>query len=153
MFKKFIFIFLVLALLILYIDKDSQPANNVSPSPSPKIELDSEKLWNLVNEYRLSKNLPAFIKHQDLCKIAQERAPEIKNEINDPHSGFLTRYKNYPYRISENGETSAIDEQDALGGWIKSAPHHQALLADWQYSCIACSDHHCVQIFSNFKEQ
>lgn len=125
------------------------PTPFYSPTPS---KLDAVKLWKIVNDYRLSKNLQPFTKNDELCRIAIERAPEIVKEIDTPHKGFHERYDSYPYKMGENA-TGAIGEKDALNRWLNSPPHKSALDGSWLYSCIACDkDIACVQIFSSFDD-
>lgn len=75
------------------------------------------------------------------------RAQEIQTDYS--HDKFLTRYRTYPVKISEN-LTGAVSEQEALTSWLKSASHSATLHKDYQYSCISCLNNLCVQIFSDF---
>lgn len=117
----------------------------VSPTP---VVLSSEKLWEIIQNWRTSQNLPKYVKDIRLCTIATSRLPEIPQE-NVPHERFLERFHSSPYKIGEN-VTGAISESDALNKWLASPPHRKALESSWKYSCTKCEKDYCVQIFSNF---
>jgi uncharacterized protein YkwD len=119
-------------------------------TPEPKvIELNADKLWTIINDWRASEGLKPFTKDPRLCDIATDR---LKDGL-DYHRGFLTRYRDYPYVLSENEglDTSEESMLDGPEGWLKSPPHAKALRSDWVYSCVATKGNFAVQIFSNFQ--
>ena len=112
------------------------------------LDKNTDILWALVQNFRLENNLKPYTKNQILCDIANTRAQEIITDFS--HDKFLNRFQNYPYLIAENLARYVAFEPDILGGWLNSPSHAKALYASYAYSCIACSNDHCVQIFTNF---
>lgn len=114
---------------------------------SPKItaskdnSLNAEKLFSLVNKWRVKTGFQSYEKHEALCRIASKRNY-------DNHKGLLEQYSKYPSVISEN-MTMAPTEQNALYDWLHSKTHKKALEASYKYSCIATQGNFAVQIFSN----
>src|SRR5690606_24878792 len=56
--------------------------------------LDAQKLFDLVNQHRVSIGLQPFSKESNLCSIAESRAPELADEIfgsKPMHAGFKAR--------------------------------------------------------------
>lgn len=116
------------------------------PFVTQKVELDSEKLWLLVQTWRIDNDLKPYEKDQRLCDISNDR---VKDGL-DYHKGLHEKYANLPYYISENSGIDYNSEKDLLTGWLYSVPHADALKHSYKYSCISCSNDFCVQIFSNF---
>lgn len=117
--------------------------------------LNQDKLWSLVQEWRVSENLPPYIKDPQLCEIAKKRAPEIKNELENPHAGFKAAVKGSTLTsnvlVTENN-VGALSETNALNQWLNSASHAAQLRrSDYKYSCIATDGGtYAVQVFANF---
>lgn len=112
--------------------------------------LNGDTVFSLVNGFRTSNGLPAFEKDANLCELAKIRAQEAYNEIQTGkvlHSGLYNR--NLPYWVTENVKYGP-SEQDALNWWIGSPIHHKALVSDAKYSCGACYDHVCVELFTSY---
>ena len=149
--KRFLIALSVFFLIILLAFILFKPFSFTTISSSPVIN--EEKLWSLIQDWRVKNNLEPYIEDQRLCDIAKKRAPEIQNEIDSSttHSGFLTKFKNYPYKISENVIAYAKDESDALNWWLSSSSHRKALEYSWSYSCVKCFNNFCSQIFSSFE--
>lgn len=131
----------------------AKTAVSVTPyvTPTP-VELNADKLWNLVNEHRQKLGLKPFIKDQRLCDIAKKRVLEVPKDEADgiPHEGFIKNYHQGPYSLSENVNVHYTTEEDSLNGWIHSPPHRKALEGSWIYSCIATNNDIAVEIFSSF---
>lgn len=125
-----------------YYEATSRPkqANPVVP-----IQIDEKTLWNLINEHRMKLDLPPFIKSQELCKEAKERAVEINYDYT--HDQFQNR--EHMYGVAEN-IAHAPTAESALRTWLKSPPHRKALEGDWTHSCLACKGEYCAQLFSSF---
>lgn len=123
--------------------------NNIFAKPTPTpipVELSSDKLWSLIQNWRLSAGFQIYTKDQRLCDIANDRVDDPKL---DHHQGFYDKYSNYPYVIQENLVT-APSEELALNSWIHSQAHLETLQKNYQYSCLATKGNYAVQIFSNF---
>lgn len=122
------------------------PATAVaSPSKGPNVNAD--KLFEIIQEWRTSENLQPYVKDERLCKIAEDRV--LNDKFLDDHEGLFRKYSNYPYVISEN-LNYAISEKAMLDGWLNSPEHAQALRKPYTHSCIYCYNGYCSQIFSSF---
>lgn len=116
-------------------------------SPTP-INIDPDKLLSLVNEWRKENNLAPFTKSERLCKIAQIRLPEIKN--NWSHSGFsLERFCDNKCYLAENLAKDYWNESEILEAWKHSASHSANLKIRLPYSCIVTDNQHIVEIFGS----
>jgi len=149
-------IFLFFALLFtggfygIFLTAQGEPTK-ILDSPA---KLSSEKLWFLIQKWRISQRLQPYIKNQNICKLANLRLPEIM--VNFSHEHFLdhSHYREIcPQNnclLGENLSMNALGEQSTLTGWLNSPEHLKNLKANYQYSCIACSNSYCVQEFANF---
>lgn len=139
--------------------KKDQPAEK-TPTPEPtKTEtptmtntggLDPEKIFSMSNEYRKSKGLPEFKKDEKTCSLAASRAPEVSAEVasGDMHKGL--RDRNLNYWNTEN-IISMRTEEAAFNWWINDKIHHDAIVGNFTYSCVACSGNSCAQEFTNYQ--
>ncbi len=113
--------------------------------------LNADVLFNLVNATRAQYGLPAFQKSDQICAVANSRAPEVDSEIwvtHTMHAGFYGR--NLPFWATEN-LISMGSEQAALNWWLNSPVHRSAVLGGWKYACVACAGKSCSMIFSNLE--
>lgn len=124
-----------------------------SPIPTPRLNQSmsgAETLFQLTNQYRAKLSLPNFEKDEAICKIAELRAPQIYDEvfISGPmHKGFYSL--NLPYWATENiAAYQTIDEN--FNFWITDYIHRKSIEGDYKYSCVACSNTSCSQIFTSF---
>lgn len=146
--KSILFVLFVVLVIWLAFRLPSFPVAPTIQEPTPTpINLDAEKLFEIIQSWRTSENLQPYVKDERLCEIARTRVTE--DEPQDNHAGLYKRYRNLPYLISEN-TTIALNEQGALNLWLDSPPHAKALREKYQYSCVACKGNYCSQIFSNF---
>ncbi len=121
-----------------------------SPSAAVSKPLNADLVFELINLHRKTKNLPVFEKNADLCKLAESRAAEIDNEIfgsGSIHAGF--RARNIPYWITEN-MAGYGSESANVNWWLGSAIHRNAIEGDSKYSCGACTEKSCVQLFTSY---
>lgn len=112
--------------------------------------LNADVLFELVNNYRDSIQLPRFEKEERVCKLAQERTPELYNEIfvnGNMHAGLYNR--NLPYWITEN-MIHLQTEEGALNWWLNSSVHRNSIQGNYKYSCVACEGNSCSQLFTSF---
>ncbi len=112
--------------------------------------LDPEKLFAMSNAYRKERGLPEFQKDDKTCSLAASRAPEISAEIasGDMHSGL--RARNLDYWNTEN-IISMRTEESAFNWWVNDKIHHDAIVGNFTYSCVACSGNSCAQEFTNYQ--
>lgn len=112
--------------------------------------LDPEKLFTMSNAFRQARGLPPFQKDERACSLAASRAPEIAGEVasGNMHAGL--RARNLPYWNSEN-IISMRTEEAAFNWWVNDKIHHDAIVGNYTYSCVACSGNSCAQEFTNFQ--
>jgi uncharacterized protein YkwD len=144
--KFIIFFAIVIFGLALFLPQGSATLSK----PAPKQSLSREKLWEIIQKWRVSQNLSKYIEAKSLCKIAEQRVVDLKGKSGDNfnHSLFLKRYSTLPYKVSEN-ITGGFSEKAILSSWLESSSHRKALKSDWKYSCVAVGKDYAVQIFSN----
>ena len=144
------------------------PSNQEAPSVTPEVNqvsptmpalnsevtqddanLDSDKVFGLVNQYRASRGLVPFEKDDKVCELATTRSNEIIGEIGSGvlHSGLYNR--NLPYWIWENAKYGS-NEEGTVAWWISSPIHHQSMVGDYKFSCVKCTGSYCAQLFTSF---
>jgi uncharacterized protein YkwD len=130
--------------------KHNKIKNSSELPVDPGKQLDREKLFILINEFRHAHGLPNLVKEPFLCQLAEVRVKEIYDEImivHRMHQGL--RVRDIPYIVSEN-LIRTNSEEKAMNWWINSPIHLKTLLSDNKYSCGACQGNSCTQLFSNF---
>ncbi len=132
--------------LALFFFTLATPANaQTSPPPG----LNADKIFDLINAHRTSKNLPALEKHPVSCELAVSRAPEIRAEIYGGYMHSGLRKRKLPYWNAEN-IISMRTEEAAVRWWINDYIHRVQLEGNYKYSCVACVGNSCAQEFTNF---
>ena len=129
------------------------PTANYSPAPQANPGgLNAADLFNMVNTYRASQGLPAFQQDAKTCSLAQERAPEVAGEVasGNMHAGLEAM--NLPYWNTEN-IISMNSDQAAFNWWINDPIHHQAIVGNFTYSCVACSGNSCAEEFTSYQSK
>lgn len=112
--------------------------------------LDADKLFTMSNDYRAARGLPPFQKDEKTCSLAASRAPEVAGEVASGtlHAGLAARA--LPYWNTEN-IISMSSEEGAFNWWINDQIHHDAIVGNFTYSCVACSGGNCAQEFTNYQ--
>jgi len=147
----FVLFTLVVPLDTLFV-KSAQNNSIIVSTPAPTA-LNPDKLWEIVNNWRTSQNLPAYIKNEQLCIVADERVAYIQKDWS--HGGFrknLSTYKNisgYKY-LGENLSRNNFPETAALDAWLDSPGHLENLKLPFTHSCIATDGTFAVQIFGSY---
>ncbi|HVZ11452.1 MAG TPA: CAP domain-containing protein [Patescibacteria group bacterium] len=140
-----------------------KPIPTDSPTPTPTItqnityqaplpdgqNLDSDKIFNMINAYRTSLGLPAFETNPDVCSLALVRSTEIPGEIQKGtlHMGLYNRP--LPYWIWENAKYGS-NEEGTVAWWLASPLHHSSIVGDYKYSCVKCTGTYCSELFTSF---
>jgi uncharacterized protein YkwD len=129
----------------------------VLPTMTPLIDkyasegavLDSDRIFDLINQYRQSRGLPVFEKDDKVCELAQIRSGELVVEVANGtiHSGLYGR--NLPYWIWENAKVGS-NEEGTVAWWLASALHHQSIVGDYKFSCVKCTGNACSELFTSF---
>lgn len=130
-------------------NKESSPAQQINQNSSTILSADV--LFTMINTYRQQFGLPCFQKDERICQLAKDRSTEIYNEIyitHNMHHGMFAR--NLPYWNREN-IISMNSERAAFIWWIHDPIHRDAIVGNYIYSCIACSDSQCAEEFTNFE--
>lgn len=130
---------------------DSTPEPIPESTPASGSRLNSQVLFQLVNDHRQAQNLPPFQESPELCQIAHNRAPELDNEIFGDsyiHAGFDAL--NLDFRVTEN-MISQETEAAALNWWLNSSIHRKAILSGASHACVSCGGRSCAMLFSSFE--
>lgn len=131
---------IILALLIV-VGLSAATSRNKAES------LSSEKLWNIVNDWRQSRGLQPFQKSEVLCGYALQRMGEIKTDFS--HAGFGgdrwfgSDFKN----VGENLAQNMFNEQATLNSWLNSPSHRENLERAYTHACIVTDGNFAVQVF------
>jgi len=140
-------------------DPTTQPTLTTTPtpdySPTPQANLgglNAADLFTMVNTYRAAQGLPAFQEDTKTCSLAAERAPEVLGEVasGNMHAGLEAM--NLPYWNTEN-IISMNSDQAAFNWWINDPIHHEAIVGNFTYSCVACSGNSCAEEFTNYQQK
>ncbi len=126
------------------------PTPTPTPINTPPSSQNFDLIWNMINEHRNKIGLPAFEKDERLCKIAQNRGPQLHNEIFGDgimHQGM--KDLNLPYWNTEN-IVAYESEQRNFDWWMSDDIHRRAIESNNKYSCGTCFGNACVQEFSSF---
>jgi uncharacterized protein YkwD len=137
----------------------SQPTEQeLSPTPIPYTPdpqanpggLNASDLFSMVNAYRASQGLPALQQDTKTCSLAQERAPEVAGEVSSGNMHAGLEAMNLPYWNTEN-IISMNSDQAAFNWWINDPIHHEAIVGNFTYSCVACSGNSCAEEFTSYQ--
>jgi len=143
------------------------PVEPLSPTPTPEAtaniqiahdnvpatgpNLNSDIIFQLINDHRESIGKPAFVKDDALCTLATTRSTELYGELFEGkgylHSGLYNR--NLPYWITENAKWGS-NEAGTVQWWLHSPIHRAAIEGDYTYSCGACQGSMCSQLFTSY---
>jgi len=137
---------------------ETQPQTFIPPSipiptqtePTPQAtNLDSDGIFDLINQHRASQGLTPFELEASVCELAKARSTELVGELvnGTTHSGLYNR--NLPYWIWENAKVGS-NEEGTVAWWLSSPLHHQSIVGDYKYSCVKCQGTNCTQLFTSF---
>lgn len=120
-----------------------------SQTEAIQFTLDSDKIFELINQYRTSLGLTPFEREESVCQLAQVRSTELAGELANGtiHSGLYNR--NLPYWIWENAKVGS-NEEETVNWWLASPLHHQSIVGDYKYSCVKCTGNNCSELFTSF---
>jgi uncharacterized protein YkwD len=127
---------------------DQAPMDNL---PAAGQNLNSDVIFDMINEHRAQIGKSAFIKDQSLCSLAQIRSTELYGELFEGkgalHSGLYNR--NLPYWVTENAKYGS-NEAGTVRWWLNSPIHRAAIEGNDIYSCGACNGTVCSQLFTSY---
>ena len=117
---------LILNFLVLSPKKSGSLKVPNMPEVTPiKFSLDSEKIFNLVNDYRTSHGLNALVYNPQVCQYASKRLDEIQTDFS--HNGFWNNFPSYKNPQSYIGENLIkgyySSDQQVVKDWIASPEH------------------------------
>lgn len=108
--------------------------------------INEDRLWVVVNEWRMSENKPSYVKDDSLCSYANQRVQDIQTDFS--HDKFVAMKKVDRFiRLGENLSRDFQTNQETLTAWLNSPKHRENLDDNYEYSCIRCSEATCVQLF------
>jgi uncharacterized protein YkwD len=151
MLKQIIFIGLILiTLCFTSIGWMVSKADN-HPSYASRYEVNEERLFELIQNWRSSQGKSQYIVSDDLCTIAEKRLEEVKVKFN--HDGFQTDWVKQSSNMAFIGENLSelfLRNEDVLTGWLNSPGHRENLEDGFTHSCLRCTPYQCVHIFGRF---
>ncbi len=128
----------------------SSPISTPTPTTTPpSANLDANKIFDMVNAYRVQNGLAPFEKaNEEIQTLAQVRSTELIHEAQTGgiHSGLYNR--NLPYWIWENAKYGS-DEDGTVAWWQGSSLHRHSMLGNYKYTAVACTGNYCVQLFTS----
>jgi uncharacterized protein YkwD len=133
-------------------DPTTTPAattQTVSIPANPTGGLNADTLFNMVQSHRAAMNLPAFQVDARACTVAEARAPQVEEEIDNGHMHSGLKAMNLPYWNTENIITMRT-EATAFDWWVHDQVHKEAIEGPYKYSCLACSGQACAEEFTDF---
>jgi uncharacterized protein YkwD len=101
-----------------------------------------------INEWRVSKDFPAYKNSEFLCGIADIRVVEV--QTNFSHEGFDADRFNAGGKMGENLIEGAYTPKDALDRWLNSLLHRINLESNYTHSCIRCQNGYCAHILGYY---
>ena len=133
-----------------------QPTLTPSPIPLPSPHIfTQEKLWEVVNDWRVSQGKPAYKENPWLCSIAEKRMVEIQKDWS--HDGIQRRWNKDMggfVWMGENLGKEYLSEERMLISWLASPTHRKNLDQNFTHSCIRCQMAgvfpYCVQLFGRY---
>lgn len=130
---------------------------SITPTVKPEVSslstvggLDADKLFNMSNEYRKARGLTPFQKDDKTCALAASRAPEVSGEVAAGTLHSRLKARNLDYWNTEN-IIAMSTEESAFNWWINDKIHHDAIVGNFKYSCVACHGNSCAQEFTNYQ--
>lgn len=129
--------------------ESAQTVPVIIQSSSEGTELNADRIFDLINQYRASLGLSAFEKNDEVCSLTQIRSTELAAELasGTVHSGLYGR--NLPYWIWENAKVGS-NEDEAASWWLSSSLHRKSIVGDYKFSCVKCTGNNCSQLFTSF---
>lgn len=115
-------------------------------------QIDEDKLWTVVNEWKYEEDGYSFSKNANLCEYADIRAKQIKTDWS--HEGvkdfYPLIYSHGFHNAGENLGRDIVREDYLLNSWLNSPTHRANLEKNYTHSCIRCEDNYCVQLFASY---
>lgn len=120
-----------------------------APPKAEEVKLDEKVLWNEIQNWRKSQNLPEYQNSVLSCGIAKMRIQEASG-LFDHTGNNAKRFCTEKCTIGENLARGFSNEKSILRGWIDSESHKSNLIdSDFSYSCLAIDKDIVVHIFSD----
>lgn len=110
-----------------------------SLTPKPTQPWSDEKLFNLVNDYRVENNESVLDTDPRLCASARERIQQLSTSYeHDNYGSVIEKHIGRKYgKIGENLNNGLVYEEEILYSWIGSVGHNKSLLdSSWTHMCI-----------------
>lgn len=122
---------------------------DVTPVQPQSDHLDPDKIFTLVNEYRINHGLNKLASNSAMCPFAYKRLSEIHKDFS--HNGFEN--VKYAFKYTYAGENlihGFENENLVVSEWIKSPVHLKNITnQNYTHTCVVTDKDYAVQIFSN----
>lgn len=153
LFKLILFGGIGFALLLTYIfgftNGTKFAAANYNPEINKIKQIDEDRLWEVVNEWREKQGKSLYKTDIVLCGYANERVKKIQSDWS--HDGFHTLKKVDQFTtLGENILNDFDNEETGLNSWLNSTTHKANLDENFSHSCIRCENNYCVQLFGKY---
>lgn len=159
--KQFVIVLYVLILLIgvstLAFTLPSNIKHVIAPLPTnAPIQLNSKKIFNLINDYRVSQGVQKLIYDSSICSFTQKRLHQIHKDFS--HTGFSPEVYS-SYQFHKAGENiifgNYYTEQPLVKAWINSPEHRENIVnPTYTRTCVATDTYqyqqYAVQEFANY---
>lgn len=120
-----------------------------APPKAEEVKLDEKVLWDEIQNWRKSQNLPEYQNSVLSCGIAKMRIQEA-SRLFDHTGNNAKRFCTEKCTIGENLARGFSDEKELFRGWLDSPIHKDILEKEYyQYSCLAIDKDIVVHIFSD----
>ena len=165
LYKKTIIIFGFLGLFLLTTGLSLLYFTNIKIKTNPSLKAEvknfgeinyksgikGDKLFELIQQYRLDNHLKQFKTSNFICDIARIRLEEIKKSFS--HEGFST--ERFCYSQCSLGENLAQkyqinQEEKLLNDWLNSQNHAAEIKSSYTHSCLKTDGNYVVQIFGYY---
>ncbi len=130
---KHISLFATISLFTLFVSSSSFAPNNTTASLL-------QDVYNLTNQFRKSKGMPALIMRNELNDIAQKHSSDMaRGRVGFGHAGFAKRNSQAKVKIksissfAENVAYGASTGQEVVNMWKNSAGHRKNMLGRYKY--------------------
>lgn len=137
------------------LEKPSFNKPTITPIPTiAPINLDENKLWNLVNDWEKQHGYQQYIKDAKLCASVDKLYSDTELLTDSNWFNKVGLNNSYQQNSTWLNTTSAMSEESVLNGWISDTKLVKTLRDYfYQYACIRCKNQQCIMMFANKNNQ
>ncbi|WP_224488417.1 CAP domain-containing protein [Robertkochia flava] len=123
----------------------NDPDTDLESIPISELKIEEElqtATMQLVNTYRISKNLGSLLYSEDAYKIALAHTQKMASEGRMTHEDFVSRAENLgtlvnAKAVAENLSNNFPTAQETFRQWLLSSKHRAAIVGDYTHSAVA----------------